>query len=235
MILLEELELVFQTTTVVVQQNARIRRRRIRMEPDLEKIAEELIKHGSEIIQPTTSVQEAEAIKDKFASSVTINIYNFLREPLLALRAVSRAGEIEVPVSDIPSLSRSALLCGRLTRPVSSCGCAGTVSFGIGSIKENLHVMWSSPNNFDKLASHLAVGISQEKSDKFIDMYYNHDTWFTRKYVYHDSKGIWFHSPHILIFAKSSTRPVADVDVYVYPMNPDNLPKEAKEVVKSLL
>ena len=30
-------------------------------------------------------------------------------------------------------------------------------------------------------------------------------------------------------------RPVADVDVYVYPMNPDNLPKEAKEVVKSLL
>ena len=46
-----------------------------------------------------------------------------------------------------------------------SCGCAGTVSFGIGSIKENLHVMWSSPNNFDKLASHLAVGISQVLGD----------------------------------------------------------------------
>ena len=53
------------------------------------------------------------------------------------------------------------------------------------------------------------IYLFQEKSDKFIDMYYNHDTWFTRKYVYHDSKGIWFHSPHILIFAKSSTRLVS--------------------------
>ena len=33
------------------------------MEPDIKKIAEELIKHESEIIQPTTSVKEAEAIK----------------------------------------------------------------------------------------------------------------------------------------------------------------------------
>ena len=57
-------------------------------------------------------------------------------------------------------------------------------------------------------------------------MYYNHDTWFTRKYVYHDSKGIWFHSPHILLFAKSSTRSVSNqfvclqifaVHFYKYP------------------
>ena len=31
----------------------------------------------------------------------------------------------------------------------------------IGESNEYLHVMWSSPNNFDKHASHLAVGVSQ--------------------------------------------------------------------------
>jgi hypothetical protein len=30
--------------------------------------------------------------------------------------------------------------------------------------------MWTSPNNFDKHASHLAVGISQERTNKFNDM-----------------------------------------------------------------
>ena len=40
-------------------------------------------------------------------------------------------------------------------------GCAGTANYrlaGAGSSSSHLHIMWSSPNNFDKHASHLAVG-----------------------------------------------------------------------------
>ena len=37
-------------------------------------------------------------------------------------------------------------------------GCAGTANYKISGTAQYLHVMWSSPNNFDKHASHLAIG-----------------------------------------------------------------------------
>ena len=37
-------------------------------------------------------------------------------------------------------------------------GCAGTANYRIAGASSHLHIMWSSPNNFDKHASHLAVG-----------------------------------------------------------------------------
>ena len=37
-------------------------------------------------------------------------------------------------------------------------GCAGTANYRIAGTSSHLHIMWSSPNNFDKHASHLAVG-----------------------------------------------------------------------------
>ena len=37
-------------------------------------------------------------------------------------------------------------------------GCAGTANYRIAGSSSHLHIMWSSPNNFDKHASHLAVG-----------------------------------------------------------------------------
>ena len=37
-------------------------------------------------------------------------------------------------------------------------GCAGTANYKISGSNQYLHVMWSSPNNFDKHASHLAIG-----------------------------------------------------------------------------
>ena len=37
-------------------------------------------------------------------------------------------------------------------------GCAGTANYRVGTSGSHLHIMWSSPNNFDKHASHLAVG-----------------------------------------------------------------------------
>ena len=37
-------------------------------------------------------------------------------------------------------------------------GCAGTANYKISGNNQYLHVMWSSPNNFDKHASHLAIG-----------------------------------------------------------------------------
>ena len=95
-------------------------------------------------------------------------------------------------------------------------GCAGTANYRIGTSGSHLHIMWSSPNNFDKHASHLAVGtdtlsvyscldkcnsllnlhwqnvlfagVTTERSDKFNDMYYQKPSWFARKYVYHDTK-----------------------------------------------
>ena len=77
--------------------------------------------------------------------------------------------------------------CPFLSKHLSRSGCAGTANFRIGGSEEFLHVMWrcytliqsdltqscfspSSPNNFDKHASHLAVGVSQERNNKFNDM-----------------------------------------------------------------
>ena len=97
-------------------------------------------------------------------------------------------------------------------------GCAGTANFKISGSSQYLHVMWSSPNNFDKHASHLAVGVGPERCDKFHDMYYQRPTWFARKYVYHDTHGVWYHSPELVVHAKSTTRRVAresSEDVYV--------------------
>ena len=100
-------------------------------------------------------------------------------------------------------------------------GCAGTANFRISGTSQYLHVMWSSPNNFDKHASHLAIGkdwqtsgvseamlegVGPERCDKFHDMYYQRPTWFARKYVYHDTHGVWYHSPELVIHAKSTTR-----------------------------
>ena len=47
-----------------------------------------------------------------------------------------------------------------LLKSVIHCrdGCAGTANYKISGTNQYLHVMWSSPNNFDKHASHLAIG-----------------------------------------------------------------------------
>jgi len=200
---------------------------------DMVEVAGLLVEKEEELISHTQSVPEALQARENYTSSVTLRVTNFLKEPLTVLRASTRAGEIEVAASDVPSLCQSALLCYRLTRPPSRSGCAGTISFRLGNLLSNLHIMWTSPNNFDKLASHLAVGVSEERTDKFNDMYYNRPTWFTRKYVYHDRQGIWFSTDDVIIHARSSTKPVADVDVYVFPADANKLPDSVKSIAKS--
>jgi len=199
---------------------------------DMVEVAGQLLEQEHDLITPTQSVQEVEIAKERFSSSVSLKVTNFTREPLSAIRAQAKAGEIEVGVCDVPSLCQSSLLCSRLTRPHANSGCAGTVYYDIQGTDSNLHIMWSSPNNFDKHASHLAVGVNQARSDKFNDMYYNKPTWFTRKYVYHDTQGLWFSTDDVIVHARSSTRPVADVDVYVFPADANNLPDNLKSIAK---
>lgn len=203
---------------------------------DMIDVATLLLEKQAEIISLNPSVAEAVAAKENYASSVTVRVNNFLKHTLIPLQASTRAGEIEVAADDVVSLSQSALLAYRITRPPSRSGCAGTLNFRIEGLKNhNLHIMWTSPNNFDKLASHLAVGVSQERTDKFNDMYYNKQSWFCRKYVYHDKQGLWFATDEVVIYAKSSTKPVSDVEVYIFPADPNDLPNSLKEVAKSLM
>jgi len=201
---------------------------------DMLDVVGELLAREQELISPTNSLQEAAIAKEKYSSSVTLKVTNYTKDTLMAVRAWPKAGEIEVPVSDVPSLSQGAILCYRITRPPSKSGCAGTTYYKIGDSECYLHIMWSSPNNFDRHASHLAVGVTQERGDKFNDMYFNRPSWFTRKYVYHDTQGLWFSADNILIHARSSTRPVADVDVYVFPADANNLPEKLKDIAKNV-
>jgi len=189
-----------------------------------------IIKNQDKIIISGTSVKEASDIRTKFGSSVTVTVTNFSKTLLSAVRTSTMAGEIEVPQCDVAPLGREALLCKRITKPSSKDGCAGTANYKINGTNEHLHIMWSSPNNFDKHASHLAVGVTEERSDKFNDMYYQKPSWFARKYVYHDTQGIWYSCPDLIIHAKSTTRPTADVEVYIFPQNLSELDKLEKLV-----
>jgi len=134
------------------------------------EVAEFLVEQEATLLEEGASVRESLVTRENMASSVMVRMYNFLNVPLEAVRTSTAAGEVEVPQCDVPSLGKEALLCKRLTKPSSKSGCAGTANFRIGGSEEFLHVMWSSPNNFDKHASHLAVGVSQERNNKFNDM-----------------------------------------------------------------
>lgn len=201
---------------------------------DMVEVAATFINDQEKYIEDGRSVQEAMELRETFGSSVTLKVSNFLKDPLSAVRTSTKAGEIEVPQCDVHPLGKEALLCKRITKPSTKDGCAGTANFRIGDSDQYLHIMWSSPNNFDKHASHLAVGISEERTDKFNDMYYQRPTWFARKYVYHDTQGIWFSCPDHIIHARSITRPTSDVEVYVFPSDPNDLPDPLLEVVKNM-
>merc|ERR550532_3781993 len=137
---------------------------------DMVEVAEALVEQEAALLDEGASVRESPVTRENIASSVMVRMHNFLNVPLEAVRTSTAAGEVEVPQCDVPSLGKEALLCKRLTKPSSKSGCAGTANFRIGGSEEFLHVMWSSPNNFDKHASHLAVGVSQERNNKFNDM-----------------------------------------------------------------
>merc|ERR1719378_1266358 len=111
-----------------------------------------IIKNQDKIIISGTSVKEASDIRTKFGSSVTVTVTNFSKTLLSAVRTSTMAGEIEVPQCDVAPLGREALLCKRITKPSSKDGCAGTANYKINGTNEHLHIMWSSPNNFDKHA-----------------------------------------------------------------------------------
>jgi len=195
---------------------------------DMVEVAEFLVEQEAALLEEGASVRESLVTRENMASSVMVRMHNFLNVPLEAVRTSTAAGEVEVPQCDVPSLGKEALLCKRLTKPSSKSGCAGTANFRIGGSEEFLHVMWSSPNNFDKHASHLAVGVSQERNNKFNDMYYQKPTWFARKYVYHDTQGIWFSTPDVIIHARALTRPTSDVDIFVFPVEPRHLPAKVE-------
>jgi len=201
---------------------------------DMVEVAATFINDEDKYLTEGESVKEAMEVRENFGSSVTLKVSNFLKDPLAAVRTSAKAGEIEIPQCDVKPLCKESLLCKRITRASAKNGCAGTANFRIGESDQYLHIMWSSPNNFDKHASHLAVGITDERTDKFNDMYYQRPTWFARKYVYHDTQGIWFSCPDHIIHARSFTRPVADVEVYVFPADANELPPSLLEVVKNM-
>jgi len=176
------------------------------------KVEDKIVKNGS-------SVEEASDMRTNFGSSVTVTVINFTKTLFSAVRTTTIAGEIEVPQCDVKPLGKESLLCKRITKPSAKDGCAGTANYKIEGSNLHLHIMWTSPNNFDKHASHLAIGVTTERSDKFNDMYYQKPSWFARKYVYHDTQGIWYSCPEMIIHAKSTTRPTADVEVYIFPQS----------------
>lgn len=201
---------------------------------DMVEVGEVLVDQEATWIKEGTSLKESQATRANFSSSVTVKVTNFLTSPLAAVRTTTVAGEIEVPQCDVPSLGKEAVLCVRLTKPSTKSGCAGTANYRIGDTQDFLHIMWSSPNNFDKHASHLAIGITQERTNKFNDMYYQRPTWFARKYVYHDTSGLWFSCPQFVIYARAFTRPTSDVEVFVFPADPALLPAALEATVRAI-